>query len=271
MGSAKAGPDALPSPLPRELAEAPPARSRLWPRAVSRGLRCCRNRRDRRRLVAGVGPRAVSREPPRAARTSGSAARLVAGFGQEPSPRESSTIANASRYASAGGEATGPHERPHSTRQQDGGDHRRAPKSVRETTGGHRPCDQGEAHDRDRQDRRTTTLAPQSQSTRRRGALSRTARRLSGRRRPSARSKPPGSRTATTGRSPTRRGGPAEHRNEQWHRAPRQGATNRSSHCSITITTPGHSRSGFLAEFVILCTGVLFSTTDRHQLIDVLL
>src|ERR1019366_3941530 len=53
---------------------------------------------------------------------------------------------------SSGGFAPGPDERQHSTREQDGRDHRHAPGSVRETTGGHRPRDEGEAQDWDRQD-----------------------------------------------------------------------------------------------------------------------
>ena len=58
------------------------------------------------------------------------------------------------------GEAAGPDERPHSTREQDGRDHRHAPRSVRETTGGHRPRDEGEAQDRDSQDDQQHPLRP---------------------------------------------------------------------------------------------------------------
>ena len=45
-----------------------------------------------------------------------------------------------------------PHHRPRHAREHDGGHHGHAPSSIGEVTGGHRPCDQGEAQERDRGD-----------------------------------------------------------------------------------------------------------------------
>ena len=73
---------------------------------------------------------------------------LAAGAGQEPllgsfrpTPREIG--------AELAGYAIGPQEGPSAARQQDGGHHGDAPKSVGEAAGGHRPDHEGEAEDRD--------------------------------------------------------------------------------------------------------------------------
>ena len=99
-------------------------------------------------LAAGRWPRAVSREPAAAYRSRRERRRLVAGLGQEPflgslRPPPGEVVMEVA------GDAAGPEERPPSAREQDGRDHRRAPRSVREATGGHRPGDEGEAQDRD--------------------------------------------------------------------------------------------------------------------------
>ena len=75
----------------------------------------------------------------------------LAGLGQEPF-LGSLRPPPVELRAGLAGDATGPDERPHSAREQDGRDHRRAPRSVGEATAGHRPGDEGEAQDRDGED-----------------------------------------------------------------------------------------------------------------------
>ena len=99
----------------------------------------------RRSMRRAVSRAAVLPEPRRERR------RLVAGLGQEPFLGSLRPPPVEIRIGVAG-DAAGPHERQHSAREQDGGDHRRAPRSAREATAGHRPGDQGEAQDRDGED-----------------------------------------------------------------------------------------------------------------------
>ena len=115
-------------------------------------LRSRRGRRNRggcRRLIVGLGHRQFLRSR-RGCPNRRKCRRRVAGWLQEPFLR-SLRPPPMQVVVETGGEATGPEERPPSTREQDGRDHRHAPQSVRETTSGHRPCHEGEAHDRDRQ------------------------------------------------------------------------------------------------------------------------
>ena len=67
--------------------------------------------------------------------------RLVVGLGQEP--LLGSRRPPPGEIRSRAGNALGPHERPNSAREQDGDDHRRAPRPVSEAAGGHRPDDEG--------------------------------------------------------------------------------------------------------------------------------
>ena len=108
--------------------------------------RCCRSRRPRSWLAAGSGSGPFVRR----LRCRGSRSdrrRLIAGFGHEPFLGSLRPPPLELRIGVAG-DALGPHEREHSAREQDGRDHRRAPRSVREATAGHRPDDEGEAEDR---------------------------------------------------------------------------------------------------------------------------
>ena len=87
-------------------------------------LRRCRRRRDRRGLVGGLG-----QEPLLGRR--------------RPSPME---------LRAAAADTSGPQQRPRHAREHDRGDHGQAPGSIGEMTGGHRPCDQGQAQERDRRE-----------------------------------------------------------------------------------------------------------------------
>ena len=105
------------------------------------------------RLLPAIG--SVGRSPlvpsdGAASGAAGAASRLVVGLGQEPflGSRRPPPV----ELRTGAADASRPHERPRSAREQDGRDQRRAPSSVRETTGGHRPGHQREAQDRDRRD-----------------------------------------------------------------------------------------------------------------------
>ena len=75
---------------------------------------------------------------------------LAAGLSQEPLLGSRRPPPMELRAASA--DTSCPQQRPRHAREHDRGDHGQAPDSIGEMTGGHRPCDQGEAQERDRRD-----------------------------------------------------------------------------------------------------------------------
>ena len=176
-------------------------------------------------------------------------------------------------YLASAGDATGAEERPHSAREQDRRDHRRAPRSVRRGDGWPPPSDQREAQDRDGADGEQHPHHP---------ARDRLVDDAPGREQRDDH-QDDGAQALGPGR-PAEEQPPHDDKpiRRQLPQAPRTiissgattGATNLTSHSRIATTTPGHSRSGFRVGSAVcaivtsdntLPQGVLFRFSRQHR------
>ena len=145
----------------------------------------------------GVGSSLAGAGAPRLGRRCGCRSGRRAAGGSSPAwaRRRSSGVGVHRQWRSesaVAADAAGPQEREHSAREQDGGDHRRAPKSAGEATAGNRPRDQGRGSRPGWRRWEASSPSFRSRWTRERGAMSRPPRRPSGRSRPPAQTTAPG-------------------------------------------------------------------------------